>query len=56
MAWRSYVSYRLALTGTSFAHVAEGYGITERLFRSDFTRKVTREEAQEYFGLKPKGI
>ena len=56
MARRSYVSYRLALTGSSFAHVAEGSGITERLLRSDFTRKVAREEAQEYFGLKPKCI
>ena len=56
MARRSYISYRLALTGVSYAHVSEEAGTTEQLIRSEYYRKATKEEAQRYFSLKPNRV
>jgi len=56
MARRSYISYRLALTGASRARVSEDAGTTEQFVRSDFYRKVTKEEAKRYFSLKPNRV
>ena len=53
MARRSYISYRLALTGVSYANVSDESGATERLLRSEYYRKVSKEEAERYFSLKP---
>jgi hypothetical protein len=56
IARRSYISYRMALTGVSYAHVAEDSGTTENLLRTEYYRKATKEEAERYFSLTPKSL
>lgn len=56
MARRSYISYRLALTGASYAHISDEAGATERLLRSEYYRKASKDEAERYFSLKPNRV
>jgi hypothetical protein len=56
MARRTYVSYRLALTTSSYVRVADDTGVTERLLRSRFSLLVTRAEAEHYFSLRPSAV
>ncbi len=56
MARRSYISYRLALTGVSYANISDESGTTERLLRSEYYRKASKEEAERYFSLKPNSV
>lgn len=53
MARRSYVSYRLALEGVSYAHVSDQVGMSEHLLRSDYYRKASQAEAERYFQIRP---
>jgi len=53
LARRSKISYRLALTGASYAHVSDEAGATERLLRSEYYSKASKEDAEKYFSLKP---
>jgi hypothetical protein len=56
IARRSYISYRVALSGASFVNTVDEVGNSERFIRSDFYRKVSPDQAKEYFGLEPKRI
>jgi len=53
---RSCISYRLALTGASYAHVSDEEGTTERLLRSEYYRKASKDDAERYFSLKPASV
>ena len=56
MARRSYISYRLALTGVSSAHISDESGTIERLLRSAYYRPASSAEAERSFSLKPNRI
>jgi len=56
MARRSYISYRIALSGASYAHVSDEAGTTGRLLRSEYYRKASKEDAERYFSLKPASV
>jgi integrase len=50
---RSYISYRLALPGASYAAVAAAAGNSERTIRRYYRRRVTPVSARAYFRLTP---
>jgi hypothetical protein len=52
IARRSFLSYRLALPGASYAEVSNEAGNNEAILRKYYRRKVTRQEAVQYFGLR----
>jgi hypothetical protein len=56
MARRSFISYRLALSGASFAEVADEVVRHEVHLKTRFYRKTTPEEAEKYFRLGPRAV
>ena len=53
MARRSFISYRLALAGASYAEVAAAAGNSEPTIRKFYRCLVSREAARQYFSLGP---
>ena len=56
MGRRSWIFYRLALPGASYAGVAASAGNSERMIRKYYRRRVTRRTARAYFHLTPDRI
>lgn len=53
IARRSYLSYRLALPGSSLTKVSEEAGNSEVILRRFYDRRATAAEARQYFALTP---
>jgi site-specific recombinase XerD len=53
VARRSYISYQLATAGASYADVSREVGNSEAMLRKNYERRVSRDDAKEYFSLKP---
>jgi integrase len=53
MARRTYISYRLALPGASYAEVSNDVGNSELILRKFYAQRASRAEAQRYFSLTP---
>lgn len=53
---RTYVSYRLALPGASFATVAQEVGNTEGVLRHHYAFRMERAHAEAYFALTPERV
>lgn len=53
---RSYISYRIAMPGVSFADVSLEVGNNEEIMRKHYFRRVTRRDAVKYFDLMPEKI
>lgn len=56
MARRSYISYRLALPGASYAVVSNDVGNSEHILRKFYVQRATRADAEHYFSLKPSRV
>lgn len=56
MPRRSYISYRLALPGASYAAIARDVGNSEGVLRKFYARSALRADAERYFALAPSRV